>query len=320
MEARFERPQADSGDGGRDGTARRVAVVCDTTAYLPAELVAAYGIELVSLYVNWDDGSEREGDMPGFDAFYDRLRAVEQLPTTSQPSIGDFLAVYEPLLGRGLDVVSIHISGGISGTVESARQATERLSDRDGAGRVTVIDSETACGGMGFLALAAAKAAQAGADAAEVAERAREARQELKMWFAVDTLEYLRRGGRIGAASAWIGTALKVKPILTLESEITPVERVRTAARAMQRLTDYAEQRKDDGADAWVVQHIQAPDEAARLVERAQEIMGKPPLYVSEVGPVIGAHVGPGLLGIGGVPERVLDPASPAGVAGETTT
>jgi DegV family protein with EDD domain len=293
-------------------------VVCDTTAYLPSKLVAAHGVELVSLYVNWDDGSEREGDMPGFDAFYDRLRTTKQLPTTSQPSIGDFLAVYEPLLDRGLDVVSIHISGGISGTVESARQASERLAERGAAGRVTVVDSESACGGMGLVALAAAKAARAGGDANEVLERAREARRELKMWFAVDTLEYLRRGGRIGAASAWLGTALKVKPILTLESEITPIERVRTGARARQRLTDYAEQRKDDGADAWVVQHIQAPDEAARLVAQATEIMGKPPLFVSEIGPVIGAHVGPGLLGIGGVPERVLDPASPLAVAGET--
>jgi DegV family protein with EDD domain len=314
VEPRFEHGQAQGGGAAR----QRTAVVCDTTAYLPAELSVANGIELVSLYVNWDDGSEREIDMPNFDAFYERLKTAKQLPTTSQPSIGDFLAVYEPLLERGLDIVSIHISGGISGTVESARQASERLAERGAAGRVTVVDSESGCGGMGLCTLAAAKLAQAGAEAADVAERARDTRRELKMWFAVDTLEYLRRGGRIGAASAWLGTALKVKPILTLEAEITPVERVRTGARAVRRLTDYAEQRKADGADAWVVQHIQAPGEAAKLVEQAQEIMGKPPLWVSEVGPVIGAHVGPGLLGIGGVPERLLDPASaPASLAGE---
>jgi len=311
VEPRFAH-QEGSGQGPGNGKAPRVVVVCDTTAYLPAELVAEHGIELVSLYVNWPDGSEREGDMPNFDAFYERLRTAEHLPTTSQPSIGDFLAVYEPLIERGLDVVSIHISGSISGTVESARQAAQRLAEQGATGRITVLDSETACGGMGLMVLPAARAARAGANAGEVAERAQEARRELKMWFAVDTLEYLRRGGRIGAASAWLGTALKVKPILTLEAEVTPIERVRTGARAVRRLTEYAEQRKMDGADVWVVQHIQAQEEAGRLVEQAEEIMGHPPLWVSEVGPVIGAHVGPGMLGIGGIPPRVMDPTSAA--------
>src|ERR687891_638342 len=99
---------------------QRVAIVADTTAYLPSDLVERHGIHLVSLYVNWDDGSEREADMPNFDDFYRRLRTADRLPTTSQPSIGDFLAVYEPLIEQGLEVVSVHISGGISGTVESA--------------------------------------------------------------------------------------------------------------------------------------------------------------------------------------------------------
>ena len=204
-------------------------------------------------------------------------------------------------------MVSVHISGGISGTVEAARQAKEQIAAATGADRITVIDSETAAGGMGFVVLAAARAAQAGASAEEVVERIRTTREHLKMWFAVDTLEYLRRGGRIGAASAWLGSALKIKPILTLEQEITPIERVRTGAKALRRLVEYAEQRQVDGADAWVVQHIQAPDEAAQLVAEVEKIMGNPPLFVSEVGPVIGTHVGPGLLGIGGVPPSDLE-------------
>jgi DegV family protein with EDD domain len=277
-----------------------VAVVSDTTAYLPADVVRDSDISLVSLYVNWQDASEREADMADFDQFYDRLRSANRLPTTSQPSIGDFLDVYRPLLEEGRDIVSIHLSGAISGTVEAARQATEQLGAD--AGRVTVIDSETACGGMGMVVLAAAKAAASGADAHEVARRFHAARADLKMWFAVDTLEYLRRGGRIGGASAFLGTALRIKPILTFEQEIVAVERVRTSARALRRLTDYAQQRADDGADGWVVQHIQAPAEAEKLVAATEEIMGKPPLFVSEVGPVIGAHAGPGLLGVGGVP------------------
>jgi DegV family protein with EDD domain len=118
----------------------------------------------------------------------------------------------------------------------------------------------------------------------------------------VDTLEFLKRGGRIGAASAWIGSTLKVKPILTVEREISPVERVRTSARAFERLVDYARQRHESGADAWVVQHISAPDQAAELIARCREVYECEPLYVSEIGPVLSAHVGPGLLGMGSIP------------------
>jgi DegV family protein with EDD domain len=126
------------------------------------------------------------------------------------------------------------------------------------------------------------------------------------MWFAIDTLEYLRKGGRIGAAQAWLGSALQIKPILTLGEEITPVERVRTRRRAFERMVDYARQRRDDGADGWVVQHIQDPETAHRLVEQCRELFGTEPIFVSEVGPVIGAHVGPGLIGTGGVPRALL--------------
>ena len=284
-----------------------VAIVADTTAYLPPDLVERHGIHLVSLYVNWEDGSVRESDMPNFDEFYARLRTADRLPTTSQPSIGDFLAVYEPLTEQGMDVVSVHISGGISGTVEAARQAKEQLAERKGADRVVVIDSERACGGLGLMALAGAKVARSGGSLEDVVKRVERTRADLKMWFAVDTLEYLRRGGRIGAASAWLGSALKIKPILTLDKEITPIERVRTGAKAIARLIEYAEQRHADGADAWVVQHIQAPEEAQRLVDATREFMGRDPVFVSEIGPVIGAHVGPGLLGVGGVPLDVLE-------------
>jgi DegV family protein with EDD domain len=128
----------------------------------------------------------------------------------------------------------------------------------------------------------------------------------MKMWFCIDTLEYLKRGGRVGAAQAWLGSALRIKPILTVESEITPIERVRTQGRAFERMVDYLRSRHDDGADAWVVQHIRAAEQAERLVERGREIFGAEPLFVSEVGPVIGTHVGPGLIGVGAVPAACL--------------
>ena len=134
----------------------------------------------------------------------------------------------------------------------------------------------------------------------------REARSKLKLWFAIDTLEYLRRGGRIAGAQAWVGSAFRIKPILTVESEITPVERVRTSRRAFERMVDLLRTCHDDGADAYMVQHIQAPREAEQLAERGREIFGHDPLVISEIGPVIGTHTGPGLLGTGGIPSSFL--------------
>jgi len=286
----------------------RVAVITDTTASLPIELVRKHGIGLISLYVRWDGHSERESEMlRDLDAFYERLRVAQRLPTTSQPSIGDFLAVYEAAARQGQSIVSIHLSGAISGTVDAARQAAAIAGERWGSDAVRVIDSASVSGGLALVVLAAVQAAAGGRNAEEVAQRARDARKEMRMWFALDTLEYLRRGGRIGAASAWLGSALKMKPILTLEEQVSPVERVRTRARVLQRLADYARQRKADGCDAWLVQHIQNVDGAGRLVEAAEAIMGRPPLFVSEVGPVGGTYAGPGMLGIGAMPSRYLE-------------
>lgn len=281
-----------------------VAIVTDTCHYLPRQLVAARGIHEVSLYVHWDDREDRESDLPDFDAYYTHLAKPGRLPTTSQPSIGDFLAVYEPLLDDGRDVVSIHLAGGMSGTVHAAEQARDQLGER--AERVHVLDSASACGGEGLMVLAAHAAAARGIGADDVVAHARAAREALKMWFAIDTLEYLRRGGRIAAAQAWVGSALRIKPILTVESEITPIERVRTSGRAFERMVDYLRARHGDGADGWVVQHIQAPQECAKLVERGREIFGTDPVFVSEIGPVIGTHVGPGLLGVGAIPLNHL--------------
>jgi DegV family protein with EDD domain len=284
-----------------------IAVACDTTAYLPAELVASNGIHVVSLYVAVDGVQEPESEITDYAAFYERLRASEEGATTSQPSIGDFVSAYEPLLDEGREIVSIHISSGISGTFEAAGQARERLvADGKGGERIHLFDSRSACGGMGYSVLAAAAAARAGGNSEAVLARARQAREELKMWFAIDTLEYLRRGGRIGGARAWIGSALKIKPILTLEEEITPVERVRTRARSIERLRDYARQRHESGLDAWVIQHIQDPETAGALADDCREIFGCEPVFISEIGPVIGAHVGPGLLGVGSVSRDVL--------------
>ena len=283
-----------------------VAIAADSTHYLPRSLADSEGVHQVSLYVGWEGESQPELGMADFDAFYERLRSDPELPTTSQPSIGDFLGVWEPLLEAGKDVVSIHLAGGISGTCEAARQARGLLAERGLGDRVEVIDSESACGGTAMLVLAACAAARGGADREAVVARVREARTSLKIWFCLDTLEYLRRGGRIGKAQAWLGGTLKIKPILSLEYEIVPVERVRTAGRAFERMVDYARELRGDGADGWVVQHIQAQDQAERLIGRCRELFDSEPLFASEVGPVIGTYTGPGLIGVGGIPRTLL--------------
>jgi len=283
-----------------------VAIVSDSTNYLPRALAEERGIHQVSLYVGWGDDRERELAMDGFDGFFDRLGRDATLPTTSQPSIGDFLAVWEPLLEAGRDIISIHLSAGISGTCDAARQARNMLAERGLGDRVEVIDSETGCGGMGLVLLAASAAASAGADLSEVRERVQRARRDLDMWFCIDTLEFLRRGGRVGKAQAWLGGTLKIKPILTLGREITPVERVRTSRRAFERMVGHAEELHGRGLDGWAAQHIQARDQVERLADRCAEIFGCPPLFVSEVGPVIGTYTGPGMLGVGAIDASLV--------------
>jgi fatty acid kinase fatty acid binding subunit len=284
------------------------AIVTDSTSYLPDELLARHGIERVSLYVTLDGDEERELDIEDYGRFYERLRASEAGATTSQPSVGDFVSVYEPLLAAGREVVSIHIATGISGTCQAAAQARQQLIDEGKGGeRVHVHDSRTGAGGQGIVILAACAAVERGGDGEAAVAAADRARDGLKMWFVVDTLEYLRKGGRIGAAQAFLGSALQIKPILTLEEEITPVERVRTRRRAFERMVDFARELHEEGADAWVVQHIQDHETGRHLVDECRQIFGSDPVFVSEVGPVLGAHTGPGLIGVGGLRRELIE-------------
>src|SRR3954449_8645204 len=159
-----------------------IAVVTDTTQYLPAEVIARHGIDLVSLYVNWDGRVDREIDLPDYDGYYDFLRGAGELPSTSQPSLGDFLAVYEPIVERGDDILSIHLSGGISGTVGTAEQARQYLIEQGmDERRMVVIDSRTGCAGHGFMAVAAANAVERGADLAGAVQAARRMREERRL-------------------------------------------------------------------------------------------------------------------------------------------
>ena len=275
-----------------------VAVVTDSTTYLPRPLVERWAIHEVSLYVGWDGDLQPEHQYDDLDAFYARLRESSVLPTTSQPSVGDFVACFEPLVSAGRDVVSIHLASGLSGTCEAATEAARIVSGH--LGSVEVVDGQTGAGGLGCLVLAAARAAERGAELNAVVDAARQARERLQMWFCLDTLEYLRRGGRIGAAQAMLGTALKVKPILTFGNEIAPVGRVRTRRRAVERMDAYLDELHNRGAIDWIVQHAQSVADAEHLVARGTAIFGTGPLFCTQVGPVLGAHLGSGLL-VGGI-------------------
>jgi DegV family protein with EDD domain len=291
---------------------RNVAVVTDSTAYLPASAIARWGIHQVSLYVGWDGDLQPEHEYTDLDAFYAKLQQSPRLPTTSQPSVGDFLECYRPLVSAGRDVLSIHIAGGLSGTCESAREAARILAEEQQRGTVEVIDSETGAGGLGCLVLTAASVAAHGGTLADAVESVVRGRQSLDIWFCLDTLEYLRRGGRIGAAQAVVGTALKVKPILTFGTEIAPVDRVRTHRRALERMVSYLHQLYDRGANGWVVQHAQAAGDAKMLVAEGTALFGCQPLFCTEVGPVLGAHLGSGVL-VGGITSPALEPDASAG-------
>jgi DegV family protein with EDD domain len=288
-----------------------VHVVTDSTAYLPPDLASSLGIEQVSLYWDLGEGPSRELEYGGdYGKFYQALEAAATVATTSPPTVEDFLVVYERALSQFEGVVSVHITAGLSETCTAAETAARKLAaDGKGGERITVLDSAAVGGQLGLLAMAAANAAHAGLDSAGVAQRVRQARQEARTWFLLDTFEYLRRGGRVGAAVAWIGSTLNIKPILETGTELRAVERVRTRQRGLERLIEFGRQQAARGADAWCVQHSRAEDEAILLADRLREVYRRPPEFIAEVGPVVGTHGGPGVIGLGSMPSRFLDSA-----------
>jgi len=276
-----------------------VAIVTDSTAYLPAEVVARHGIRVVPLHVVLDGTELDEGvDVdPGQVAA--ALRAHRRV-STSRPTPSAFLEAYEAAAEAGAaEIVSVHISADMSGTVDSAM-----LAARHAPVPVEVVDSRSMGMAMGYAVLAAAEAAERGEGARAVAGIARSRARATKVWFCVDTLEHLHRGGRIGKASALLGSALAIKPLLTLEDgHIELAEKVRTSARAVARMEDLAVGAAEAaGGDACVelaVHHIDAPDRANELAARLHErLAGTPEPMLVELGPVVGAHVGPGTLAV----------------------
>jgi DegV family protein with EDD domain len=274
-----------------------VAVVTDSTAYLPLEVVERYGIEVVPLYVALAGRSGREGEEITPDDVARAVATRGQQVSTSRPTPGDFVAAYRRRLAEGADrVVSVHLSAELSSTWDAARLAAAQVGEHV----VTVIDSRSAAMGTGFAVLAAARCAAEGGDAAEVAAVAVRTAARTRTFFVVDTLEHLRRGGRIGSAASLLGTALAVKPVLHVaDGQVVPLERVRTSARALARLVQRAVEAAGGPGASFAVHHLAAPERAAKLAAELQRaVPDARELYVSELGAAIGAHVGPGAVGV----------------------
>ncbi|HYJ74625.1 MAG TPA: DegV family protein [Kineosporiaceae bacterium] len=273
----------------------KVAVVTDSTAYLPPDLVDRYRLTVVPLQVVVGGRSLAEGVEVSSEEVAAALREWRPV-TTSRPAPQTFVDAYRRL---GVpEIVSVHLSADLSGTVDAARLAARQV-EEDGI-TVVVVDSRSLGMGLGLTARAAAQAAEQGADAEGAARIARRYAHEVAIYLYVDTLEYLRRGGRVGAAAAMVGSALAVKPLLHLaDGRLEPVERVRTASRALARLEELAVRAAGARPVDVAVQHLAAAERAQEVADRlSRRLPELRTVMIGEVGAVVGAHVGPGMLGV----------------------
>ena len=274
----------------------KIAIVTDSTAHIPDSLLEGLDISVIPVWLLWDKDRLRDGVDIDPPAFYRRLRQSRTLPTTSQPSIGEFETVYRQLAAEAEAIVSVLVSSKISGTVASAQAAVERLPEL----KIRIVDGLSASMGLGFAALAAAKAAAAGKSLEEVVVAAEEIKDKVHLLFVVETLEYLHRGGRIGGARRMLGTALKIKPILQFKDGlIESLSQARTKSKAIALMMEIAEERLGGKpmAEAAVVD-IDSPQEGDRVAGQVKERFGLSVVHRSGASPVVGTHVGPGTIGI----------------------
>ncbi len=282
-----------------------IHLVTDSTANLPLEIKTKFNVHTVSLkLITGDQTYDEEGGMSQ-EEFFRLLGSVATAPTTSQPSSGEFIALYQKLTADPEDeVISIHISEGLSGTVPNARIAAEQVAPT----RISVVDSRLTSVGLLLMVVAAGEAVAAGKSRGQILSLLDRLIAENVTVFTVDTLEYLHRGGRINTASRWLGTLLNIKPVLQLkDGKIEPLDKVRSLNRAMQRAVDELVYRLDGRPVHAAVAHILAYDNAVKLVEMVKERLNCASICISEVGAVIGSHVGPGTLGVSASPVISLD-------------
>ncbi|HOZ37641.1 MAG TPA: DegV family protein [Anaerolineaceae bacterium] len=274
----------------------RIAIVTDSTAYLHEEWVKRYNLQVIPLRVHWGGETFLDGIDLSPEDFYTRLSQSKSIPTTSQLSVYDFLTAFESLADKADGIIVPLISSGISGTVDSARAAAKLFDQVP----VEIIDTHVTTAGQALIILAIARAVEQGISLHEVKRVADEVIQRLDVFFVVDTLEYLHRGGRINRASRYFGMALDIKPILFFNSQgkIDAFEQVRTKQKALQRLIALAE-RKAKGAPVHVgILHANAPQVAQKFRDEVEQRLNCIEIFTVELSPVIGVHVGPGTIGI----------------------
>lgn len=273
-----------------------VALVTDSTAYVPPALVEQYGITVVPVYVRFGEEVFRDGVDMTPDQFYARLRTSPDMPATSQPSAGDFVQAYHSLVTEGASgILSIHVSGKLSGTMDSALMARDELPEVP----IWVVDSLSTSMGLGLLVLEAARALEAGRPVEEIIRSLETLRERLRLLFVPDTLEFLRRGGRIGGAQAFLGSMLSLKPLLAIRGgTIEAVERVRSKQRAVQRMLDLLAEEAAGRPVCAAVVHASVPQEGEALRQQVQARLDCRALYIAELSPAIGAHAGPGTVGV----------------------
>ncbi len=275
-----------------------IRVVTDSTAYLSEKTVKSLGITVVPLIVNYGNESFKEGETYSFSEFYHLLKTKGGFPSTSQPSAGDFIEAYKSCSASGEEIISIHLSSGISGTIASAQTAAGMLDDR----KVTIFDTMSTAAIQGFMVEEAATMAKDGASMEEIIRRLTFMRDNNHCLFMVGTLEYLQRGGRIGGAQALLGTLLQIKPILMIRGKVDTFEKVRTKQKAIARIIDEfsAFYQNHSGKNRIMVSvlHVDSEQEAEELAKKLAEAHPDCHFTTSYIGPVIGSHVGPGTLGL----------------------
>jgi DegV family protein with EDD domain len=275
---------------------RKVAVVTDGTSSLTQAMGQEYGVHVVPIYVMFGTQTYRDGVDLDADLFYRLLRRNKQLPTTSQPTVADFLQMYTELSHQAEAIVSVHVSPKMSATLDSARSARRELPDVP----IHVIDTRSVSMGLGMMAIAAGRAAAAGQDATEVVRLVEELIPKMNIFFTVETLKYLHKGGRIGGATALLGSALSIKPLLYVrDGQVEPLEKPRTRKRAIGRVLDLIAERvgSSEAVYATVLQ-CDVPDEGQALAEQVAARFHCVELLTTEAGPIIGTHAGPGTLGV----------------------
>ena len=274
----------------------KVAIVTDSTAYIPADLVAKYKLSVAPQVLIWGDETLQDGVDIQSNEFFTRLRGAKQLPTTSQVNPKTFLDIFSSLVEQDCQILAVLLSAQLSKTIDSAQQAKEML---PGA-QVEIVDSYTTAMALGFTVLAAARAAEEGASLAEAKAVAEKAREHVGVVFAVDTLEFLNRGGRIGGGARFLGTALQLKPILEVAGgRVEAIERVRTRSKSLARVVELISERAGGRTPIRLATlHADAAEDARELLNEATSLLNPIESIFTEVSPVVANHAGPGTVGL----------------------